>query len=102
MDRFENANYLNPDKKALLHKPPKFNIKCQYEELYSTKTHFSDLDMNGHIIASKYFTWLDDAINKLHEQKKIDFLQMNYYNEVIWMKRFQFNIVLQKKQVLRY
>lgn len=81
MDRFEGAEYLNTGKKALNQKPPKFNGRCEFEELFSVKTYYSDLDMNGHVIASKYFTWLEDAVFQMHGDKKIDFLQMSYFNE---------------------
>ena len=83
MDRFIGSEYLNPSKLALQDKVKKLNAKCDFKELHTVNTYYSDLDMNGHVIASKYFAWLEDAIYKVHGDKKLAFLQMNYYNECL-------------------
>lgn len=81
MSRFMNSEYLNPGKMALNENFPEFNSKCQFKEIFKVKTQYSDLDLNGHVIASKYFEWLENAVFQTYEEIKIDFLQMDYLHE---------------------
>ena len=81
LDKYKDAEFLSLNKKALEEKPPKVNIKCNFEESFLVNTHYSDLDMNGHVIAHKYFSWLQDAVYQLHGDKEPSFIQMNYFNE---------------------
>ena len=81
MDRFTDKDYLHNNKKALSEKPPKTKNRCDFKELFTVKTHYSDLDMNGHVIAHKYFSWLQDAVYKQYGDKEPSFIQMNYFNE---------------------
>jgi len=81
LDRFNSENCICPDKKAVSLKVPKVNFKSEFADLYKIKTYYSDIDMNGHVIAHKYFSWLEDAINKIHGEKELSFIQMNYFNE---------------------
>lgn len=81
MDRFESLKHLNTPTKAFDISIPKLKNKCAFESIFSVTNRYSDLDMNGHTNARKYFDWLTDAIHELHPEKEISFLQMNYFNE---------------------
>jgi len=81
MDRFKELAHLNTATKALTYKPSSLNTKCDFTPLFNVTTRHSDLDLNGHTNARKYFDWLDDAIYQVHKEKEISFLQMNYLNE---------------------
>lgn len=81
MSRFMNAEYLNPGKTVLNETFPVFNSKCQFEELFKIQTQYSDLDLNGHVIASKYFEWLENAVFQTYGEVEIDLLQMDYLHE---------------------
>ncbi len=81
MKKFTDSKYLNINKKAIDEIPVEINKKCDFKNLFSVKTRYSDLDMNGHVIAHKYFSWLQDAIYLLHGDKQPSFIQMNYFNE---------------------
>lgn len=81
MDRFETLKHLNTPTKALDIPLPKLKSKCEFKSLFKVTNRYSDLDMNGHTNARKYFDWLTDAIHELHPKKEIFFLQMNYFTE---------------------
>ncbi|MCF6171450.1 MAG: thioesterase [Bacteroidales bacterium] len=81
MDRFKEMAHLNTATKALDYHPLPLNTKCDFSPLFSITTRHSDLDLNGHTNARKYFDWLDDAIYQVHKEKEISFLQMNYFHE---------------------
>ena len=81
MDKYKDADFLTLNKNALDQKLPKVNIRCQFEDLFTVKTQYSDLDMNGHVIAHKYFSWLEDAVYKKFGDKEPNFIQLTFFNE---------------------
>ncbi|NOY49520.1 MAG: hypothetical protein GXO88_03000 [Chlorobi bacterium] len=81
LDKYQGSEYLNPEKIALRKIPTKFSFKGEFDELFKIKTFYSDLDMNGHVIAHNYFKWLQDAIRFSFGDKIPKYLQMNYINE---------------------
>lgn len=81
LDKYFKSEFLNPDKIALEKIPAKFNFRGNFDELFKIKTFYTDLDMNGHVIAHNYFKWLQDAATINHNGKTPSFIQMNYINE---------------------
>lgn len=81
MNRFKSLEHLNTPTKAFDIPLPKLNSNCDFESIFSVTNRYSDLDMNGHTNARKYFDWLTDAIHELHSEKEISLLQMNYFSE---------------------
>lgn len=81
MDRFKSLEHLNNPTKSFEKQLPKLNSKCRFESIFEVTNRYSDLDMNGHTNARKYFDWLTDAIHELHSEKEISLLQMNYFSE---------------------
>lgn len=81
LDKYQGSEYLNPDKIALGKMPVKFDFRGEFENLFNIKTFYTDLDMNGHVIAHNYFKWLQDAIYVKYGNKTPKYLQMNYINE---------------------
>jgi acyl-ACP thioesterase len=81
MSRFMTDEYLNPNSNVLDQNFPIFPSNDEFEEVFSQKAQYSDLDMNGHVIASKYFEWVDNAIYETHGEKELDFMQIHYLHE---------------------
>jgi acyl-ACP thioesterase len=61
----------------------KLDPKREFEELFSVKVRYSDLDMNGHANAGKYFTWLSDAIYEMYGSNQVAFISFNYFQECL-------------------
>lgn len=81
LEKYFKSEFLNPDKIALDEVPAKFNYRGNFQELFKIRTFYTDLDMNGHVIAHNYFKWLQDAAAINHYNKTPSFIQMNYINE---------------------
>jgi acyl-ACP thioesterase len=81
MERFNKPEYLSTEKTAFTYPLPKLNTKCGFIPLFNVTTRHSDIDLNGHTNARKYFDWLDDAVYQIHQEKELSFVQMNYFNE---------------------
>lgn len=81
MDRFKSLEHLNTPTKAFDIPIPKLNSKCNFESIFKVTNRYSDLDMNGHTNARKYFDWLTDAIHETHPEKELKFIQINYFSE---------------------
>jgi acyl-ACP thioesterase len=61
----------------------KLDPKLEFEELFSVKVRYSDMDMNGHANAGKYFDWLSDAIYEVSGTNDIAFISFNYFHECL-------------------
>ena len=61
----------------------KLDPKLEFEELFSVKVRYSDLDMNGHANAGKYFNWLSDAIYEMYGSNQVAFISFNYFQECL-------------------
>ncbi len=62
---------------------PKLNPKLKFEDLFSVKVRYTDMDMNGHVNAGKYFVWLSDAIYEIFGTNDIAFISFNYFHECL-------------------
>jgi acyl-ACP thioesterase len=70
--------------KVTLNKPFfKLDPKIEFEELFSVKIRYSDLDMNGHANAGKYFDWLSDAVYEQYGHNRMAFISFNYFQECL-------------------
>jgi len=61
----------------------KLDPKLEFEELFSVKVRYSDMDMNGHANAGKYFDWLSDAIYEVSGTNDVAFVSFNYFHECL-------------------
>ena len=61
----------------------KLDPKTEFEELFSVTVRYSDLDMNGHANAGKYFEWLSDAIYEMYGSNRVSFISFNYFQECL-------------------
>jgi len=61
----------------------KLDSKIEFEELFSVKVRYSDMDMNGHANAGKYFDWLSDAIYEVSGTNSMTFISFNYFHECL-------------------
>ncbi len=59
----------------------KLDAKLAFEELFSVKVRYSDMDMNAHANAGKYFDWLSDAIYEISGTNDVAFISFNYLHE---------------------
>ena len=70
--------------KVSLEKPFfKLDPQLEFEELFSVTVRYSDMDMNGHANAGKYFDWLSDAIYEIYGNNAITFISFNYFQECL-------------------
>jgi medium-chain acyl-[acyl-carrier-protein] hydrolase len=61
----------------------KLDPKIDFEELFPVTVRYSDLDMNGHANAGKYFDWLSDAIYEIYGNNRVAFISFNYFQECL-------------------
>ncbi len=61
----------------------KLDSGLEFEELFSVTVRYSDLDMNGHANAGKYFDWLSDAIYEQYGSNSVSFISFNYFQECL-------------------
>jgi acyl-ACP thioesterase len=57
------------------------NDKGNFRDLFSIRIRHSDLDLNGHATAKKYFDWINDSLYEVHGDKKIDKFQIIFIHE---------------------
>ncbi len=76
--------YEHITEKISLDRPfPKLDPKLKFEDLFSVKVRYTDMDMNGHVNAGKYFVWLSDAIYEVFGTNDIAFISFNYFHECL-------------------
>lgn len=63
------------------HPVERINPKVEFDELFQLKVHYTDMDMNGHANAGKYFDWLSDAVYEVYHSNDISFVQFSYHHE---------------------
>ncbi len=70
--------------KVILDRPFfKLDPAMAFEELFSVTVRYSDMDMNGHANAGKYFDWLSDAIYAIYGSNDVAFISFNYFHECL-------------------
>lgn len=51
---------------------------------------YSDVDMVGHVNASRYIDWISNCIpREIYQKKQLDWLQINYMSEARWGEELQ-------------
>ncbi len=61
----------------------KLDNTIPFEELFSVTVRYSDMDMNGHANAGKYFDWLSDAVYEIYGNNNVVFISFNYFQECL-------------------
>ncbi len=70
--------------KTALNRPfLKLDPEIPFEELFSVTVRYSDMDMNGHANAGKYFDWLSDAVYEMYGNNNVAFISFNYFQECL-------------------
>jgi acyl-ACP thioesterase len=69
------------NEKAFTKTPLKANTKGLFTKLFSVDIRHSDLDLNGHATARRYFDWINDGAYHILKNKQIDMIQITFYNE---------------------
>jgi len=68
-------------REAFTHPVERINPKVEFKDLFQLKVHYTDMDMNGHANAGKYFDWLSDAVYEIYQSNNIVFVQFSYHHE---------------------
>ncbi len=81
LNQFEDILKFEEQEKAFTTTPPVANNKGDFSDLFSVTIRHSDMDLNGHVTARRYFDWMDDALYQIHKEKEIDLIQITFLNE---------------------
>jgi acyl-ACP thioesterase len=69
------------NRQAVTRDIPTLSRNTNYETLFEVIPKYSDMDMNGHTNARKYFDWLTDAMHQDNGKLNPTFVQMTYFSE---------------------
>ncbi len=81
LDSIEGLGERVSDRSVFTHAVERINPKTVFEELFQIKVRYTDMDLNGHANAGKYFDWLSDAVYEIYQSNDIAFVQFNYHHE---------------------
>jgi len=81
LTQFEDILKFNRDKKAFTRTPLTPSTKGTFKDLFSVKVRHSDMDLNGHVTARRYFDWMDDGLYQLHKDRKLEMIQVTFFSE---------------------
>ncbi len=81
LNQFEHILKFEQQEKAFTATPPVANRKGNFSDLFSVTIRHSDMDLNGHATARRYFNWMEDALYQIHGEKEIDLIQITFFNE---------------------
>jgi len=81
LNQFEDILKFEEQEKAFNATPPVANAKGNFSDLFTVTIRHSDMDLNGHATARRYFDWMDDALYQIHKEKEIDIIQITFLNE---------------------
>lgn len=60
------------------HKP---NPNQSFKALFTQPVRYTDMDMNGHVNAGKYFDWFSDALYEVIKTNNVHFISFHYQRE---------------------
>lgn len=83
IDKYVNIEEYTSTKQAVTRDLPTLSRNDDYETIFEVVPKYSDMDMNGHTNARKYFDWLTDAMYMDQGEQKLTFVQMNYFSECV-------------------
>lgn len=83
MSSLENLINHISDKVSLDASFARLDPKLTFEKLFQVKVRYSDMDMNGHANAGKYFDWLSDAVYEVAGTNDVAFISFNYFHECL-------------------
>lgn len=101
MEDHQDLEVFITEKSALTRTIPRIKRDLHFENLFHIKPLYSSLDMNGHTNARKYIDWLDDAIFKIHGEKKMSFMHMDYFHECKYNEDIIIQVGLEDETVFR-
>lgn len=83
IDKFVDIDSYTSTKQAVTRSIPVLSRNTDFETIFEVVPKYSDMDMNGHTNARKYFDWLTDAMHQQNGELSPTFVQMNYFSECI-------------------
>jgi len=83
IDKYVDIELYTSTRQAVSRELPTLIRDNNYETVFEVVPKYSDMDMNGHTNARKYFDWLTDAMYTDKGEQIISFVQMNYFSECI-------------------
>ncbi|OFY48099.1 MAG: hypothetical protein A2W85_02715 [Bacteroidetes bacterium GWF2_41_31] len=81
IEKYVDVELYTTDRQAVTRDIPTLSRNTDYETLFEVIPKYSDMDMNGHTNARKYFDWLTDAMHQDNGKLNPTFVQMAYFSE---------------------
>lgn len=81
MKQFEDILKFGRKEKAFTATLPVANRKGTFTNLFEVTIRHSDMDLNGHTTARRYFNWVEDALYQNSAGKEIELIQITFFNE---------------------
>ncbi len=81
LNQFEDILKFEQQEKVFTATPPIANRKGNFNDLFSVVIRHSDMDLNKHATAKRYFNWMEDALYQIHGEKEIELIQITFFNE---------------------
>ncbi len=81
IDKYVNVEAYTSSDQSLTRELPTLSKNTDYQTLFDVVPKISDIDMNGHTNARKYFDWLTDAMYLNHIKATPKFVQLTYFSE---------------------
>lgn len=81
LKQYESILKYNLPEKAFTRTSPVANTKGEFSTLFTHTIRHSDMDLNGHATARRYFDWLDDGLYQVLNDYELDMIQITFFNE---------------------
>ncbi|MBU2553494.1 MAG: hypothetical protein KKF98_03480 [Bacteroidetes bacterium] len=81
IDKYVDVEAYTSTDQSLTRELPHISRNPDYQTLFEVTPKYSDMDMNGHTNARKYFDWLTDAMYFNHLKTTPKFVQLTYFSE---------------------
>jgi len=83
IDKYVDIDEYTSDRQAVTRDIPVLERDTAFETLFEVVPKYSDMDMNGHTNARKYFDWLSDALYMDRGDADPSFVQLTYFSECV-------------------
>jgi acyl-ACP thioesterase len=83
IDKYVDVDIYTTDRQAVTREFPALSRNTDYQTLFEVVPKYSDMDMNGHTNARKYFDWLTDAMYLNKSDMGPKYVQMAYFSECV-------------------
>jgi acyl-ACP thioesterase len=101
IDKYVDVESYTYTKQAVLRELPTLSRDNNYETVFEVVPKYSDMDMNGHTNARKYFDWLTDSMFIAKGEQTISFVQMSYFSECILGEHLNIQKNISEKGIYR-